>query len=46
MKDTKVKGLKMLTKANSTPVRIAKGGKELIRDNSKQRKYKVSGESK
>lgn len=46
MNDTKTKGLKRLTKANSTPVRLAKGGKELVRDNSKQRKYKVIGESK
>lgn len=44
MNDTKTKGLKRLTKANSTPVRLAKGGKELVRDNSKQRKYKVAGE--
>lgn len=44
MKDTKVKGLKTLTKPHSTPVRLAKGGKELMRDNSKQRKYKAGSE--
>jgi len=46
MNDTKIKGLKRLTKANSTPVRMAKGGKELVRDNSKKRLYRVAGESK
>ena len=44
MKDTKATGLKNLTKANSVPMKLAKGGKELVRDNSKQRKYKVGGE--
>jgi hypothetical protein len=38
------KGLKRLTKAGSEPVRLAKGGKELVRDNSKKRNYKVKGE--
>jgi hypothetical protein len=37
-------GLKRLTKPHSTPVRLAKGGKELVRDNTKSRKYKVKGE--
>jgi hypothetical protein len=40
----KVIGLKQMTKAHSKPVKLAKGGKELIRDNSKHRKYKVVGE--
>lgn len=44
MEKNKTKGLKMLTKAGSTPVRLAKGGKELVRDNSKSRKYRVRGE--
>ena len=38
------KGLKKLTKPNSTPMRMAAGGKELVRDNSKTRKYRVAGE--
>lgn len=38
------KGIKSLTKAGSIPVRLAKGGKELVRDAKKQRKYKVKGE--
>ena len=38
------KGLKRLTKAGSTPVRLKVGGKEYIRDTSKSRKYKVKGE--
>lgn len=42
--EKKIKGLKQLTKANSTPLRLAKGGKEYERDNSKNRKYKVPGE--
>lgn len=42
--EKKTKGLKQLTKANSIPMRMAKGGKELVRDNSKHRKYKVAGE--
>lgn len=45
MNDTKTKGLKRLTKANSTPVRMAKGGKELTRDTSKKRLYKVASET-
>ncbi len=40
----KTKGLKQLTKSHSTPVRLAKGGKELVRDNTKKRLYKVAGE--
>ena len=44
MQDTKVKGLKKLTKANSVAVRLLKGGKESTKDTSKQRKYKVVGE--
>ncbi len=42
--EKKTKGLKQLTKANSIPMRMAKGGKGLERDNSKRRKYKVAGE--
>ena len=38
-------GLKRLTKAGSIPVRLKAGGKELIRDTSKERKYKVKGEN-
>lgn len=38
------KGLKLLTKAHSVPMKTAKGGKELVRDTSKVRKYKVAGE--
>jgi hypothetical protein len=38
------KGLKLMTKAHSIPMKTAKGGKELVRDNTKQRKYKVAGE--
>lgn len=41
---TKTKGLKLLTKAHSIPMRMAAGGKELIRDTSKKRMYKVAGE--
>lgn len=40
------KGLKRMTKPNSVPMRMASGGKGLIRDTSKVRKYKVAGESK
>jgi hypothetical protein len=43
-KSDKSKGLKMLTKPHSIPVKLAKGGKEFVRDNSKSRKYKVTGE--
>lgn len=42
--EKKTKGLKMLTRAGSVPVRLAKGGKELVRDNTKSRKYRVRGE--
>ena len=42
--EKKSKGLKQLTRPNSIPVRLAKGGKEYERDNTKQRKYKVAGE--
>ncbi len=42
--EKKTKGLKRLTKAHSIPVRLAKGGKEFVRDNTKHRKYKVAGE--
>ena len=38
------KGLKRLTNAGSIPVRLKAGGKELIRDTSKSRKYKVKGD--
>ena len=38
------KGLKLLTRAGSEPIRLGKGGKEYVRDNSKKRKYKVKGE--
>jgi hypothetical protein len=37
-------GLKRLTKAGSIPMRLAAGGKELVRDTSKKRLYKVKGE--
>lgn len=37
-------GLKRLTRAGSIPMKTAKGGKEMIRDASKHRKYKVKGE--
>lgn len=42
--EKKTKGLKQMTKANSIPMRMGKGGKELVRDTSKTRKYKVAGE--
>jgi len=42
--EKKIKGLKQLTKAHSIPMRMGKGGKELVRDTSKVRKYKVAGE--
>lgn len=42
--EKKTKGLKMLTRPGSVPMRLAKGGKELIRDTSKSRKYRVRGE--
>jgi hypothetical protein len=44
MDKNKTKGLKMLTRAGSVPMRLAKGGKELVRDNTKSRKYRVRGE--
>lgn len=37
-------GLRQLTRAGSIPMRVAPGGKEMIRDTSKERKYKVKGE--
>lgn len=40
----KTKGLKLLTKPFSIPVRLAKGGKDFVRDNTKQRKYKLKEE--
>lgn len=42
--NTKSVGLKRMTKAHSIPLKTAKGGKELVRDSSKERKYKVAGE--
>lgn len=42
--EKKIVGLKKLTKPNSAPMRMAAGGKELVRDNSKSRKYRVAGE--
>lgn len=42
--EKKIVGLKKMTKAGSIPMRMAKGGKELVRDTSKQRKYRVPGE--
>ena len=42
--EKKTKGLKLLTRPGSIPVRLAKGGKELVRDTSKSRKYKVRGD--
>lgn len=43
-KTTKNKGIKSMTKPHSIPVRLAKGGKDYVKDNSKKRLYKVSGE--
>lgn len=43
MAEKEIKGLKKLTKANSTPARMSKSSK-LIQDTSKIRKYKVNGE--
>lgn len=37
-------GIKSFTRAGSVPVRLKAGGKEYIRDTSKERKYKVKGE--
>lgn len=42
--ETKSKGLRQLTKPHSKPIKLTKGGKELVRDSSKHRKYKVKGE--
>lgn len=42
--EKQVKGLKKLTKPGSIPLKLAKGGKEFVRDSSKTRKYKVRGE--
>ena len=44
MAQQQVKGIKSMTKPNSKPVRLAIGGKEYVRDNTKSRKYKVKGE--
>lgn len=44
MEKQKTKGIKSMTKPNSIPVRLAPGGKEYVRDNSKKRLYKVKGE--
>ena len=40
----KTTGIKSFTKPNSIPVKLAKGGKEYVRDASKKRMYKVKGE--
>ena len=40
----KQQGIKSFTKPHSVPVRLAKGGKEYVRDASKKRMYKVKGE--
>jgi hypothetical protein len=45
MNDKDIKGLKRLTKAGSIPMKTDKGGKTMSRDSSKNRKYKVKGES-
>lgn len=42
--EKKIVGLKKMTKPNNIPMRMAAGGKELVGDNSKQRKYRVAGE--
>jgi hypothetical protein len=43
--EKKVRGLKALTKPHSKQVRLARGGKEYVPDNSKPaRKYKVGNE--
>jgi hypothetical protein len=42
--EKKIVGLKKMTKPNSIPMRMAKGGKELVRDTTKTRKYRVAGE--
>lgn len=43
-KHEKTNGIKSFTKPNSVAIRLAKGGKEYVRDNTKSRKYKVKGE--
>ena len=40
----KTKGLKLLTKPHSKPVRLAPGGKSLVPDPTKKRKYKLKSE--
>lgn len=42
--NNKNKGIKSFTRAGSKPVRLGKGGKELVPDTSKKRLYKVRGE--
>jgi len=42
--EKKIIGLKKMIKPNSIPMRMAAGGKGLVWDNSKQRKYRVAGE--
>jgi len=42
--EKKIVGLKKMTKPNSIPMRMGKGGKELVRDTTKKRKYRVAGE--
>ena len=37
-------GIKSMTKPGSVPIRLAKGGQEYVRDNTKKRLYKVKGE--
>lgn len=44
MSEKKTGGLKSFTRPHSVPVRLVKGGKGYVRDNTKQRKYKVKGE--
>ena len=38
-------GLKRMTRPNSTMLKTAPGGKELVHDSSKTRKYKLKGET-
>ena len=42
--NTKPRGLKSFTCPHSVPLRLAKGGKEYVRDTGKNRMYKVNGE--
>lgn len=42
--NTKPRGLKSFTHPHSVPVRLAKGGKEYVKDTGKKRMYKVRGE--